>query len=405
MVNIFIHYNNDSAKDAEFFKEIEKRLIILRNKGDIATYWHTGLIEGGDDIDAVIQQQLKLAQIVLLLISSDYFSDDSCKELHDLVLQRKALAGVCIVPILLRPIDIDGTDIKDFASLPKTTEGEAFLSKWADSDEAYLHIELELKRLAVAVLDSKNNSHREILLQNALLRFNFSKEIPSYITYSSTDRKVYAVLVQGEPMSSQSLLWQRLRLLSGSKSGNTKIISIKLDNNGCSPSLDQLWMMVGENFKMPLPDPVLVCSELRNAMIRDTEVIIRFDPVERYHLKEVQAFWMELLRQINQYKDYLKKPLHFYLIDRNATKELNAGQLCCDNLLSQEDILHLRIAKTTKGEFFTWLAAEKTEWDDDPQLSLIWQNRDQIMLEDEALVGEVVEKICETCQVNPAIIH
>jgi len=403
MVNIFIHYNNGSSKDADFFKEIEKRLIILRGKLVISTYWHTGLIEAGDDIDAVILEQLQRSQIVLLLISSDYFSDDHCKNLHSLILKRKETDSLCIVPILLRPVAIDGTDIVGFSALPKAGKGEEFLSKWPDPDEAYLHIELELKRLATEMLSNKSNSHREILLQNALLRFNFSKEIPSYIAYSSSERKVYAVLLQGEPQSSQSLLLQRL--FGESKSKNPKVISIKLDSAGHSPSLDQLWMMVGENFNMAIPNATLVCSALTNAMILDTEVIIRFDPVERYHLKEVQAFWTELIRHLSPHKDYWKKPLHFYVVDRSAAKEWNADLLCCDNLLSHGEVLHLQIAKIAKPEFINWLFAEKNAWNDDPQLAKIWQNRDQIMPLEEAYVGDVVEKICEICEVTPTIIH
>ncbi len=403
MVNIFIHYNNSSLKDAEYFKEIEKRLIILCNKQVIATYWHTGLIEAGDDIDAVIQQQLGLAQVVLLLISPDYFSDGDCRNRHAFILKRKAQDALCIVPILLRPINLDGTDIVGFSALPKASEGEVFLSRWADLDEAYLHIELEMKRLATEVLSQKSNSHREILLRNALLRFNFSKEIPSYITYSSSERKVYAVLLQGEPQSSQSLLLQRL--FGESKSKNPKVISIKLDSAGHSPSLDDLWTMVGENFNMAIPNATLVCSALTNAMVLDTEVIIRFDPVERYHLKEVQAFWTELLRQLSPHKAYWKKPLHFYVVDRSAAKEWNADQLCCDSLLSPGDVLHLQIAKITKPEFVNWLFAEKNAWSDDPQLAKIWENRDQIMPSEEGYVGDVVGKICEICEVTPTIIH
>ena len=401
MANIFIHYNNGSSKDGEFFKEIEKRLIILRNKQVIADYWHTGLIEAGDDTDAVIQQQLRMAQIVLLLISADYFSDDNCKKLHDFILQRKVQENLSIVPILLRPVETEETDIKKFTSLPK--EGEKFLSKWVDLDEAYLHIELELKRLAIEIRAGKSTNHREILLRNALLRFNFSKEIPAYVSYSGSDRKVYAVLLQGEPKCSQSLLLQRL--LGESKSKNPKVISIKLDSAGHSPSLDQLWTMLGENFNMAIPNADVVCSALRNAMIQDTEVVIRLDPVERYHLKEVQAFWTELLRQLSPHKDYLKKPLHFYVVDRNPTKEWNADQLCCDSLLSHGDILHLQIAKITKPEFINWIFAEKAAWNDDPQLAKIWQNRDQIMPLEESYVGDVVDKICEISEVTPTIIH
>ncbi len=403
MVNIFIHYNNTSAKDASFFTEIEKRLKILSGRQLIANYWHTGLLDAGDIIDDVIGQQLRAAHIVLLLISSDYFADDDCRTLHQLILARKATETFHIVPVLLRPIEIEGTDIEKFALLPKASEGGAFLSKWADLDEAYLHFELELKRLITQVVSSKSNSHRETLLQNALLRFNFSKEIPPYIAYSSNERKFYAVLVQGEPQCSQNLLLKRL--LGESKSGNPRIISIKLDSSGQSTSLDQLWMMVGENFKMPIPDAALVCSELRNAMIRDTEIIIRMDPVERYHLQEVQAFWAELIRQLSQYKEHLKKPLHFYVVDRNPLKEWNASQLCCDTLLTADEVLHLQIAKVTKAEFVNWLVAEKAAWNEDPQLIKIWQNRDQIMPGDEAYAGDLVEKICEVCGVAPSIIH
>jgi len=406
MVNIFIHYNNESAKDAEFFKEIEKRLTILRNKQAITNYWHTGLLDAGDDIAAVIQQELMKAHIVLLLISPDYFPEANCKARHDLIMLRKT--QLRIVPVLLRPMDLDGTDVKTYATLPKASIGETFLSKWEDLDEAYLHIELELKGLALEASAAKDSRHRESLLGNSLMRFNFNKEIPPYRRYlRDTSGLVYAVLVQGTAQCSQSLLFRRL--IGESKFGNPKLIPVKLDSSGQSASLDQIWMRVGESFGVPVPIANLVCAQLSHAMINNTEVVLCFDPVERYHLDSVRAFWAELLQQLEQYKAYLKKPLYFYLLDRNALKDLSGDELCHDHLMTRERILHLQIAKLTEDDFENWLSAERAFTPDNPLLDEIENRRNEIMPNEEAYVGEVIENICKVCglpqQFSSDLIH
>ncbi|NUO01259.1 MAG: TIR domain-containing protein [Saprospiraceae bacterium] len=398
MVNIFIHYNKESKKDTEFFEEIEKRIKILCHKQIINSYWHTGEILAGDDIDVVVRQQIGIAQIALLLISSDYFSDEYCQEIHALIVRQKTQHNLVVVPVLLRLCDLAGTDIEKYKALPEENSGNQFLNQWSDKDEAYTNIEISIRKLAEKIQTNPGDNSRKQQLQELLLGFNFKNEVPLYSKYIRTNRTVHAVLMQGTSKCSHGLLLHRI--VGKSK----KEIWVNLGSNVHAVSTENIWKIIGEALDVRIPLPASVCSQLGEVMAGDTELVIRFDPIERYHLDQLREFWKSLLNGLAPFKAYLNKPLYFYLVDRNGIGEVNIDLLCCDNLLTKDDVLYLQIQKLSRDDFENWLYEKLNDIPGSEVLEKIEAHRHEIMSGQEAFVGEVIEKICEVCGVVPDVV-
>ena len=96
--HIFICY---AREDREALESLRKKLTPLKQSG-LAHIWYDGEIIGGKDWDAEIRRNLQSADLVLLLISDDFFDSDYI----DRVELREALAANArqeniVVPVIL----------------------------------------------------------------------------------------------------------------------------------------------------------------------------------------------------------------------------------------------------------------------------------------------------------------
>ncbi len=72
MQRVFISY---SSKDTDYMKELEVRLTTLKREGLIAT-WHDRKLLAGEEWDAKIKDELKTADVILMLLSPDFLATD-----------------------------------------------------------------------------------------------------------------------------------------------------------------------------------------------------------------------------------------------------------------------------------------------------------------------------------------
>ena len=73
-IEVFISY---SHKDEELRDELEKHLSILKHLKLIST-WNDRKIGAGEEWKGQIDEHLNSAQIILLLISADFFASEYC---------------------------------------------------------------------------------------------------------------------------------------------------------------------------------------------------------------------------------------------------------------------------------------------------------------------------------------
>src|SRR5580658_7195203 len=135
-VKVFLSY---SHKDEELKKELDSHLSALKRLEMIET-WNDRQIPTGDEWKKHIDQRLNDADIILLLISSDFLASDYCYQTETLAaLDRYRRGSALVIPIVLREVQFRGLPIADLQMLP--TDGHPVLSSfWHSRDEAFKNI-------------------------------------------------------------------------------------------------------------------------------------------------------------------------------------------------------------------------------------------------------------------------
>src|SRR5712692_8907637 len=85
--------------------QLEKHLSALKHQGLIET-WHDRRITAGQAFDQEIDAHLESADVILLLISSDFLASDYCyKREMGRAVERHEVGSAIVIPVILRPCD------------------------------------------------------------------------------------------------------------------------------------------------------------------------------------------------------------------------------------------------------------------------------------------------------------
>jgi hypothetical protein len=135
-------------RDEELRDELARHLKLLERQGAISS-WHDREIAAGAELDTEISQHLLDAEIILLLVSSDFLASDYIwsKELK-VALDRHSKGSARVVPIILRPCDWHSAPFHHLKALPR--DGKP-VSKWRSKDEAFTEIAKSLRQLAISL--------------------------------------------------------------------------------------------------------------------------------------------------------------------------------------------------------------------------------------------------------------
>jgi hypothetical protein len=141
-VEIFCAY---SHKDESLRDELEAHLSILKRRGLISA-WHDRRISPGMRWDDEIGAHLNSADIILLLVSSDFINSEYCwnREVTQ-AMKRHLEREARVVPVILRDCVWDGTPFSALQALPK--DGKP-VKKWASQDEAFKDVVLGIRTVA-----------------------------------------------------------------------------------------------------------------------------------------------------------------------------------------------------------------------------------------------------------------
>lgn len=136
-VTVFFSY---SHKDEDLRDELEEHLKPLERQDKIET-WHDRKIDPGTDWRKELDGQLNSADIILLLVSPSFVHSDFCycTELEQ-SRKRHDAGEACIIPIFLRPLDLDaleGTPLQTLQGLPEPTKP---ITTWENRDAAFVAV-------------------------------------------------------------------------------------------------------------------------------------------------------------------------------------------------------------------------------------------------------------------------
>lgn len=115
-VNLFFSY---SHKDESLRDQLETHLSLLKREG-VINAWHDRQIGAGREWAGEVDVQLKSAQIILLLISSDFLASDYCYDVElKAALERHNSGEARVIPIILRPVDWQTGRLQNCKPCPK----------------------------------------------------------------------------------------------------------------------------------------------------------------------------------------------------------------------------------------------------------------------------------------------
>ena len=145
--------------------ELEKHLSWLRRRYQL-TNWYDREILPGEEWEQAIDMHLDTANLILLLISSDFMNSDYCygKEMRRALERHRA--GTCrVIPILLRPTYWEDAPFSSLQLLPTDARP---ITRWSDRDEAFQDVVTEISRTIKDLLISLKTKEEWIREGNAL---------------------------------------------------------------------------------------------------------------------------------------------------------------------------------------------------------------------------------------------
>ncbi|WP_220198767.1 TIR domain-containing protein [Ktedonospora formicarum] len=138
---------SSAPADYTFREQLSVRLNLLVQRG-LLTEWHEQHIPPGADRGSERHNAWQSADILLLLLSADYFaSDDYQSNEMQLALKRHQLGQLLIIPLLIRPCDWKSTTIAHLQCLPRD---EVPVATSANRDATLLSIAQEIQQRIVS---------------------------------------------------------------------------------------------------------------------------------------------------------------------------------------------------------------------------------------------------------------
>lgn len=145
MATIFFSY---SHKDEVLRNELEAHLALLKHEGLVDT-WHDRRIVAGDQFDDAIFGQLEAADVVLLLVSSDFINSSYCYSREMTRAMERHNAGQArVIPVILRHCDWTRAPFGKLLAAPR--DGRPVMS-WPDRDEALADVARQVRQAAEAM--------------------------------------------------------------------------------------------------------------------------------------------------------------------------------------------------------------------------------------------------------------
>jgi tetratricopeptide (TPR) repeat protein len=155
ILEVFFSY---SHKDEALCDELNAHLAALKRQNAIKN-WTDRRITAGDDWRDEIEKHLDSADLILLLVSSDFLNSDFCYLIEtSRALLRDESGDSRVIPVIVRPVDWQGLPIGKLQALPK--DGRA-VTLWPNRDDAWLNVAQGIRKAIEEMAGRKAQRIRE----------------------------------------------------------------------------------------------------------------------------------------------------------------------------------------------------------------------------------------------------
>jgi tetratricopeptide (TPR) repeat protein len=126
-----------SHQDENLRDQLARHLSALTRE-KLISGWYDREMTAGTKWKGEIDDHLKAASIILLLVSSDFLASDYCNDVElQCALERDKNGKARVIPVILRPCDWQNSAFSHLQALPKNAKP---VTRWSNRDEAWLSV-------------------------------------------------------------------------------------------------------------------------------------------------------------------------------------------------------------------------------------------------------------------------
>jgi tetratricopeptide (TPR) repeat protein len=146
-----------SHKDEKLRDRLEVHLSALKREGLISG-WHDRKIGAGTEWKDAIDDNLKAATIILLLVSADFLASDYCYDVElKYAMERHEDGEARVIPVILQPCDWNTSIFAKLQALPKDAKP---VTDWKNRNSAFVNVAAGIRE---ALKDLGNGSSPEAM--------------------------------------------------------------------------------------------------------------------------------------------------------------------------------------------------------------------------------------------------
>ncbi|QBD77802.1 toll/interleukin-1 receptor domain-containing protein [Ktedonosporobacter rubrisoli] len=186
-IKIFFSYATSAPRDKNLFDQLMAHLSILKREQLIDEFYDSAIC-AGSNITQFMEAQLKAADIIVLLLSAEFFASERCYGLElKRALELSASGTKRLIPVILRPADWKILPLSQYSPLPP--DGKP-VSRWSDIDEALSEVARGIRRVVEELANQTLKPHADMPSPQLPLHY-----IPyRYNTFFTDRQKVLATL-------------------------------------------------------------------------------------------------------------------------------------------------------------------------------------------------------------------
>lgn len=140
-LDVFVSYAHE---DKDLRDRLLKHLKLLEREGKVRC-WHDRKITAGKEWAAEIDTHLRTANVIILLISTDFLASDYCSSVEmTLAMQRHDAAEARVVPIILK--NCSWESVSPLSRLQALPQDGRPVKDWRNRDKAFLDIQMGLSK-------------------------------------------------------------------------------------------------------------------------------------------------------------------------------------------------------------------------------------------------------------------
>jgi hypothetical protein len=231
MIEIFYCYAHE---DTMLLSGLETHLSTLKLLGLISG-WHERAIQSGKEREREIDIHLNSANIILLLVSSDFMASEQCHSIMRQAFEKHKVGAAYVIPIILRPVDVVNTPIGKLQVLP--TGGKP-VTRWRNRDEAFLNVARGIREVISTLLSQKNKEERNRSVRQvnqALYRMINTKEaVHLFHDLMQPDSQVKILRIVGEGNMGKSHLLTKIFPVLARQDYRARYVVLDLRNPVCT---------------------------------------------------------------------------------------------------------------------------------------------------------------------------